>query len=71
MTYMAQHTLIFSQSPPADLDRIYQTLTQEERLRDIACGKAIKEEVHAFALQTDSSQPGLMVRIEFDLLLSL
>lgn len=57
--YGTPRSNILSQSPPEDLDRIYQILTQEERSRDIARGKAIKEEVHAFTLQTDRSRSRL------------
>ena len=43
-------TNVLSQSPPTDLDRLYQTLIQEERSRDIARGKAVKEEVNTFVV---------------------
>ena len=46
--YATVRTNVMSQSPPTDLDRLYPTLVQEERLQDIARGKAVKEEVHAF-----------------------
>lgn len=44
---------LLSQSPSVTLDRAYQALLQEEKSRDIARGKAIQEESHAFALRTD------------------
>lgn len=44
---------MLSQSPPADLDHIYHTLIQEERSRDIARGKSVTDDVHAFGVQTD------------------
>ena len=44
---------LLSQSPPVTLDRTYQTLVQEEKSRDIARGKTIQEESHAFALRAE------------------
>ncbi|KAL2898474.1 Mini zinc finger protein 1 [Bienertia sinuspersici] len=48
---------LLSQSPPADLDRAYQALIQEERSRAIAREKAQVEDTHAFAVQGTRSQP--------------
>ncbi|KAL2901568.1 Retrovirus-related Pol polyprotein from transposon RE1 [Bienertia sinuspersici] len=48
---------LLSQSPPADLDRAYQALIQEERSRAIAREKAQVEATHAFAVQASRSRP--------------
>ncbi|KAL2927200.1 Retrovirus-related Pol polyprotein from transposon RE1 [Bienertia sinuspersici] len=50
---------LLSQSPPADLDRAYQALIQEERSRAIAREKAHVEASHAFAVQASRSRPPL------------
>ncbi|KAL2926115.1 Retrovirus-related Pol polyprotein from transposon RE1 [Bienertia sinuspersici] len=48
---------LLSQSPPADLDRAYQALIQEERSRAIAREKAQAEATHAFAVQSSRPRP--------------
>ncbi|KAL2906542.1 50S ribosomal protein L5 [Bienertia sinuspersici] len=42
---------LLSQSPPADLNRAYQALIQEERSRNNARDKVVTDETHAFAVQ--------------------
>ncbi|XP_057518062.1 uncharacterized protein LOC130798985 [Amaranthus tricolor] len=49
--YSGVRTNLLSQSSPADLDKAYQALIQEERSRTIAREKLIKEETHVFAVQ--------------------
>ncbi|KAL2933389.1 Retrovirus-related Pol polyprotein from transposon RE1 [Bienertia sinuspersici] len=50
--YAAVRTNLLSQSPPADLDRAYQTLIQEERSRNIAREKPQNDDTFAFAIQS-------------------
>lgn len=57
--YRTTRSNLLSQSPPADLDRICQTLVQEERLREIVEGKVAKNDVHVFAVQVERGRPRL------------
>lgn len=51
--YSVTRSNLLSQPTPVTLDRAYQVMLQEEKSRDIARGKAVQEETHAFALRVD------------------
>ncbi|KAL2895026.1 Carbonic anhydrase 2 [Bienertia sinuspersici] len=56
--YSGVRSILLSQVPPVNLDRAYQEFTQEERARNIARERVVKEENHAFALQAPHSPDG-------------